>query len=113
MNPVEWWLYFLINLAIGYCYRAIPRKLIALLHNADYLSVNLSEITKYRASNIHLLKNFIRWCGIHHDVMVPLMFALMVYGWKPGAWILIGVDLVVLVVSWSALRGIVIPEVER
>ena len=112
MTEPEWVLYLTINLGIAYCYQAIPQKLVALLRNVDYLSVSIREVTEHRANNIHLLKNFIRWCGLHHLVMVPAMWALMMLQFRVGAWILIGVDLAVLVASWSALRGIVIPEVE-
>ena len=76
VSEPEWVLYLTINLGIAYCYQAIPAKLVSLLHNVDYLSVSIAEVTRYRASNIHLLKNFIRWCGLHHLVMVPAMWLL-------------------------------------
>lgn len=107
----EWLIYLLVNWGIGYCYQAIPAKLSALLSSSHYLESTLEEIVSYRAHNVWLLKNFIRWCGIHHYTMVPQMYLLM-SGHTLFAWSLIGVDSVVLVVSWHALRNIVIPNRE-
>lgn len=91
LTGAEWAAYWAINFGIAACYFLIPRELAALLSSHPDPS--------RRPLIFRIIGHFVFWCGVHHFVMAPAMFALMKYQYKTAFWIMLAADITTLSVS--------------